>query len=256
VATADYRSGDPGKPLVVFIHGFLQTRNFSTVERLFTALQDSGYPVLAPTLSLGMANRRQALACESIHLHSLDDDAREIRQWVDWGIKKGYREIVLVGHSTGSVNITAFLANYDYPEVRRTILISLNHFGPGRPAAYESAEYADLAAEKLKSNDTGLHKFALSYCKEYVTTAKNFLSYYNWDEADVLDVLNRSSARNYVIIGGADDRLGTDWLNQLRDTNADVILIEGATHFFDQSHEFELLDEVEKILSGDSEFIQ
>ncbi|MBT8135298.1 MAG: hypothetical protein KJO03_12370, partial [Gammaproteobacteria bacterium] len=30
-ATAEYISGEPGKPLLILIHGFLQTRSFSTV---------------------------------------------------------------------------------------------------------------------------------------------------------------------------------------------------------------------------------
>lgn len=173
-ATAEHLSGDSDKPLLIFIHGFLQTRSFSTVERLFNSLNESGYPVLAPTLSLGVSNRAQALPCESIHLHSLDSDTDEIGQWVEWGSAKGYKDIVLIGHSAGSVNITGYLAGKTHPSVKKTILISLTHYGPDRPAAFETEAHARVARDMLKKGDDGLVKFALAYCKDYVSTVKKF----------------------------------------------------------------------------------
>lgn len=250
-ATAEYHTGDADQPLLIFIHGFLQTRSFSTVNRLFNAFHDSGFPVLAPTLSLGVSNRAQALPCESIHLHSLDGDTDEIEQWVSWASQKGHKEIVLIGHSAGSVNITAYLAKKSHQAVKKTILISLTHYGPGRPAAFETEEHAQVARNMLDKNDNGLAKFALAFCKEYVSTPKQFLSYYDWSAEQVLGAIAVKNSENYIIIGGADERIVDDWLASLKNANEKFMVIEGASHFFDQSYEFDLLDSVESILTSE-----
>lgn len=252
VATAEYERGEPGRPIVIFIHGFLQTHEFSTVKRLHTAINQSGYPVLSPTLSLGISNRAQSIPCESIHLHSLDSDSYEIERWVKWAESKGYQDIILVGHSAGSVNITSYLAhnhNRDHNRtVSKTILISLTYYGPGRPAALETGAHADKARDMLKQGDNSLQEFALAYCKKYVSTADKFLSYYNWSDDRIIEAIDRSGSKDYVIIGSADDRITQSWLNKLDKSSADVIVIEQASHFFDKSHEFDLQDAVEDIL--------
>jgi pimeloyl-ACP methyl ester carboxylesterase len=95
---AEYRLGDASKPLILFIHGFLQTRDFSTVKRLADALADNGYSTLSPNLSLGISKRARSIPCESIHLHSLDNSAREIALWVEWARANGHDRIVVLGH--------------------------------------------------------------------------------------------------------------------------------------------------------------
>ena len=249
ISTAEYLAGDKDKPLLIFIHGFLQTRDFSTVDRLSETLHESDYSVLSPTLSLGISNRAQALPCESIHLHSLDSDTEEIDRWVNWGSEQGYRDIILIGHSAGSVNITAYLAKGAHIAVKKTVLISLTHFGPGRPAAFETEEHAEQARKMLSEGDAGLAKFALAFCKEYVTTAENFLSYYDWSAEEVLQTINGGLSEDYIIIGSKDERIGQEWVSSLKKASGKIIVIDGASHFFDQSHEFDLSDSVEEIIS-------
>ena len=250
-STASYHSGDKDKPLLIFIHGFLQTRDFSTVKRLSDTLHESGYSVLSPTLSLGVSNRAQSLPCESIHLHSLKSDTDEIGKWINWGNNKGYKEIVLIGHSAGSVNITAYLANGVHPTVKKTVLISLTHYGSGRAAAFETKEHADLARKMLRDGDDGLGKFALAFCKEYVTTAEGFLSYYDWSADKILNTIKHDLAENYIIIGSEDERIGEDWVASLQEASGRIIVIDGASHFFDKTHEFDLSDSVEEIIADD-----
>jgi len=251
VATAEYERGEPGRPLVIFIHGFLQTHEFSTVNRLHTAINQSGYPVLSPTLSLGISNRAQSIPCESIHLHSLDNDSYEIETWVKWAENKGYQDIILVGHSAGSVNITSYLARNHNRTVSKAILVSLTYYGPGRPAAFETEAHADKAREMLKQGDNSLQEFALAYCKKYVSTADKFLSYYNWSDDRIIEAIDRSRSKDYVIIGSADDRITQGWLNKLEKSTAEVIVIDEASHFFDKSQEFDLQDAVEDILEAE-----
>ena len=157
----------------------------------------------------------------------------------------------MIGHSAGSVNITAYLAQGVHPAVKKSILISLTYYGPGRPAAFETAAHAETAREMLEKGDNGLGKFALAFCKEYVTTPENFLSYYNWSDQAVLRAINVDTSQNYIIIGSADNRIGKKWINSLQEASERVVVIEGASHFFDQSYEFDLLDSVEELLGSD-----
>lgn len=108
-ASAEYLAGQRDKPAVLLLHGFLQTREFPTVAALAQGLHDAGPAVLSPTLGLGIPNRRQSLACEAVHRHSLDDDVSEIARGVGWLKSRGHRSIVLAGHSFGSLQLLAYL---------------------------------------------------------------------------------------------------------------------------------------------------
>ena len=48
----------------------------------------------------------------------------------------------------------------------------------------------------------------------------------------------------YIIMGGGDERLSEGWVSKLKDTPAQIYLIEGANHFMDGSNEFDLLEVV------------
>jgi pimeloyl-ACP methyl ester carboxylesterase len=249
IATADYRPGSSDSPLLLFVHGFLQTRNFSTVKRLADSLHDSEFSVLSPTLTLGISNRVKSLPCESIHTHSMQDDTQEIATWINWAVDKGHDNIILIGHSAGSVNITGYLAGAPNPAVSKSILISLYYYGPNRRAANETVENYQQALKLKQTDPTAIGDFALSFCEKYISTADDFLSYYNWGKDKVINAIDRSSPQTYVIIGSADNRLSMDWVDKMKKTRAQVIVIDGANHFFDQAYEFDLLDEVESIIT-------
>ncbi|MCU7803772.1 MAG: hypothetical protein KZQ96_11280 [Candidatus Thiodiazotropha sp. (ex Lucinoma borealis)] len=51
-----------------------------------------------------------------------------------------------------------------------------------------------------------------------------------------------------IILGSSNNRLSLGWKQQLQTLEASVVEIEGANHFFDHSHEFDLLDSIEQLL--------
>lgn len=112
VSEAEFWPGDADKPALLIMHGFLQTHHFPTVRRLAESLADEGFTVLTPTLSLGLNRRRQSLACEAVHTHSLPQDVAEIRSWTDWLTKRTGKAPVVIGHSTGGVHLVALLDTY------------------------------------------------------------------------------------------------------------------------------------------------
>ncbi len=246
-ATAELLPGDADKPALLVLHGFLQTRDFFTVRRLGEALNEMGFTVLLPNLSLGVDDRRQSLACEAIHTHSLQQDTAEIATWVDWLYETSGKPVSLIGHSAGSLELIAYLAEHPSAKVDRAILISLVAFSQG-PIAKENEAERQRALAELGSGKEALSEFRLAFCDEYTTTAGNYLSYVDWNGKKTIEMLNNLSISPIVILGGEDRRLGEDWLPSLRQAGLKVILIPGANHFFDHEHEFDLMDTVSELL--------
>ncbi|MCW8888324.1 MAG: alpha/beta hydrolase [Gammaproteobacteria bacterium] len=249
-ATASYQQGEPEKPAIIMLHGWLQTREFSTIARLYDALSDSGYTLLSPTLSLGISRRAKSLPCESIHTNSLNDDISELEQWVNWLSIRGHKQLILLGHSMGATEVLAFLDQYRGDKIMQSILISIGPIGPGWPD--NNANFNDwLRAEKnIATGDKGLSEYGLAYCKKYVTTAENLLSFYRWDYERVHSAIAKLKIPAQIIIGSEDKLLNIELIQQLASEEIAVDTLEGAGHFFDKEFEFELNDAVESYLPG------
>lgn len=246
-AAAQFIQGDADAPAVLLLHGFLQTREFPTIRRLATSLAESGVTVLAPTLSLDINLRKQSLACEAIHTNSFEDDLKEIELWANWLHEKTGQEIILLGHSMGSIHLIGYLLGQQKPPIKRSILVSLSYFGERR-FSYETEESARRAREAAGRNDQNLLEFGLGHCKKYITSGANFLSYYNWSKENTLKTLGMIDTPTSVIIGEADQRVDRDWIQQLQASGVDVRPVDEANHFFDSTHEFDLQEVVEDIL--------
>ena len=118
--------------------------------------------------------RIQSLACEAVHNHSIQQDAKEIAHWVNWLYKESGRPITLIGHSAGS-----------------------------------------LSSE--------IHRYRLAFCDNYSSKAKDYLSYLAWDPKRTLNAISSMKVKPTIIFGGDN-------------------------HFFDHTHEFDLLDIIETLL--------
>ena len=252
IANAEYLQGTNNASPVLLLHSFMQTREFSTVNRLANSLHDSGFTVLSPTLSLGINNRKQSLSCEAIHTHSLDSDADELKQWVNWLYNKTQKPITLIGHSSGGPVILKYIDDSNAKYVGHSILISMAYYGTG-PVASETPELAEIATRAREKNSDPLGNYALRYCKTYPTYASAFLSYYNWNLKKTIDVINKYSNKVTLIIGTADKRFDNSWLQRPDAKNSHIVTIEGAGHFFDRVYELDLLDAVEALLGNITE---
>lgn len=242
VATASYSEGGGQARPVLILHGFLQTQNFFTVKRLHDSLSGDDYHLLSPTLSLGIDRRAQSLGCEAMHLHALDDDVEEVRQWVTWLHQRHGKPVVLIGHSAGGLVLTRYMQAFPQAPVEQAILISLSDL---RGAALSEPAAGSGAA----SDDQALTHFQLGFCQRYLSTPAAFRSYRDWNALRVLAVLQQSASRVAVILGSADDRIAPAWRQQLISGGVRIVEVEGADHFFDSAHEFDLLDAVESLLA-------
>jgi len=248
VIAADYLQGTNNAPPVLLLHDLLQTKEFPTVSRLVTVLQDLGYSVLNPTLSLGISDRKQSLPCEAIHTHSLDSNADEIKQWIEWLHEKTGKAVTFIGHSAGGPVMLKYMEDSNAKFIDHTILISLSYFSAGAMDRNNGVQ-AEKALKVIGSGSDTLGTYALSYCETYPTYASNFLSYYNWDRAKISSVAGRFNDQITIILGSGDKLIDSAWQQQLQKQHNEVILIEGANHFFDQAHELDLAAAIEEILT-------
>lgn len=245
--TADYRKGSAEKPAILILHGFLTVHSFSLIQKLAEELNFNDYPVLAPTLSLGISKRRSTLACDALHLHSMKNDIDEVNWWVQWLIDRGHDEIILIGHSTGAMQVIQYVHEYPDAPVSKVISISLVPLGRNdQPRLNQSIK---TARGMVDNNDSSIHKFSIAYCIDnYSSPPQNFLSYANWNSKKLLSAIKSSPETIQVIMGGADDSVYPKWIEHMKQGGADVSVIDGANHFFNSGHEFELYDSLMKKL--------
>lgn len=247
VAEADYWPGAADMPAVLILHGFLQTREFPTVRRLAESLADEGFSVLTPSLTLGLNRRRQSLACEAVHTHSLQQDVAELTAWTLWLAKRAGKAPVVIGHSTGSVLLAAML-DARQATVAQGLLVSMTAFSDAMGAEASEALRA-RATESVAEGTEQIELYSLGYCREYATTAAAFLSYLAWDRDRLKQALTGATVPVTVIFGDHDDRADRAWLNSLAVGGVHIRAVAGADHFFDLAHEFDLLDEVVKVIT-------
>ena len=249
VATADFRQGDPAAPAIIVIHGFLSTRNFLTVSSLIESLAGDNFTVLAPNLSLGINRRNKTLACEAIHTHNIDSDIEEIDLWVDFLHRFGYKKIILIGHSYGSLHGLLYIKNHPDKGIQKLIaasLVDVEHV----VGKEKSQAQIKLAETQIKNHDNGLHEYQVSYCKKYTAPASAFLSYASWSQQKILSTIKQVKTPLEIILGAKDKRMGENWPDILRRNGVKLQVIANANHFFNNEQEIDLLDSVLKALKG------
>ena len=245
---ADFRAGTKSKPAILILHGFLQTYNNATVHNLVEELTDARYTVLAPTLSLGITNRKQSLACEAPHTHTFHQDVEEVARWVTWLQQRGHKQIILIGHSTGNIALLSYARQHNNPAIKKLIAISLIEYQREFGSASDNVQL-QAANRDARKGDTSLKSYRLSYCNNYLAPAETYITYANWDMQRIIKTIHSIKIPLYIIAGSADERMHDGWLEQLRTTNSIIKQIEGANHFFSSIHQFDLYDQVNLSIS-------
>ena len=250
-AEAEYMKGEAGKPAVLILHGFLTTNQFHTITSVSNFLHSEGFSTLAPTLTLNISQRRSLLRCNSLHTHTLERDTAEVDYWVQWLQAQGHDKIILIGHSSGSLNILEYLATKSDTPVSSAIFTSLFYLNGEElgilPDEVESARM--LLKNRINKPST----YHFLFCNnQYYATPQSFLSYLKFDKNYTIQALKLVEVPNHTIMGGADKRfqkVGREWLNTLESTPTNLVVIEGANHFFSNEYEFDIQDRILQILN-------
>ncbi|SIN75113.1 Alpha/beta hydrolase family protein [Sulfurivirga caldicuralii] len=252
VAVADYTPGDTKRPAVLILHGLLTTNRFHTVRAMMETAQELGFGVLAPNLTYAIPRRNESVLCTSLHRHTLDMEAAEIHDWIDWLRQEGYPSVILVGHSAASQLFLYALKQKPRKDVSGLILTSLLYLN-GPELGTRQAEL-DKARRMIEEADSTPQKWHWVFCRgNYLATPESYLSYTKLTRPFILQTLKEISARipTYVVMGGADkryERTGRNILDQYRQSGAHVVVIDGANHFFSSEHQFDLQDTLSDIL--------
>lgn len=251
IANADYHEGAPDKPAALILHGLLATHHFPTVQNIAQDLRDNDFTVLTPTLTLSVGNRTTSLPCTALQLHTMEQTVAELGWWINWLAEHGHRHIYLIGHSAGSLQTLIYSLGDRHPAVRGQILTSLVAL-EALPGEEPVGEPPERARERLAKGDHGIAKYDVSFCHGTFTAPPEvYLSYHNWNRQRVAEALRNTTLPVSVIMGGNDQRFtGTSWMPMLRDTGKPLVILEGASHFFDSPAEFDLLDSVQTALQA------
>lgn len=244
---ADYHEGNPAQPALILLHGFLQTGRSQPMASLAANLASKGYTTLSPTMSLGINHRTQSMPCESVHTHIMDDELAEIAHWADWLYKKGHRNIVMLGFSsTGNIGVMLYAASKPQ-HIGKFILVSLNPLftDPADAAKFRSAQKSSAMPMPVMSS--------LGYCKKnFAATAKTYFSYSQYNERKLLGMIAQSPAPLTIILGNNDAILPANWISKISalKSSSEIRQIAEANHFFDGTAEFDLAEEIEKLLKS------
>ncbi len=250
-AQAEFVKGDEDKPAAIIIHGFLTTNQFHTVKSMAQAMEDAGYSVLTPTLTLGINLRKQSVKCNSVHTHTLEDDIIEVEEWIKWlATVHNKKEVVIVGHSSGSQELLSMLERSPQPNVKLAIFTSLFYLS-GKEVGTHAEEIVS-AKQALTAKQNRPYKYSFLFCQNnYYATPESFLSYQTITRQQVLQQLTELKIPSYTIMGSADKRyqtIGGDWLGELKQTGTNLIVVDGANHFFSSEYEFDLQEHLVNIL--------
>ncbi len=251
-AEAEYVAGSEDKTAVLILHGFLTTNKFHTVTAMAQGLQEEGYTTLTPTLTLNISQRQNSVKCNSIHTHTLEKDVIEVAEWVKFLKEQGHKKVVLLGHSSGSQELVELLNTRKDIDIQAAIFTSLFYLRGKELGTLQSE--MNYAQQALKNKQDRPHKYSFLFCKSnYYAVPQSFLSYLKLDRTYILNSLKNLSIPTYTIMGRADKRyqsVGESWLKELEQTGTNLIIIDGANHFFSSEHEFDLQDTLNKIMNN------
>ena len=242
-ANADFRVGERDKPAILILHGFMSTHHLNIVQLMINELHDNEFTILAPTLSLNINDRQGGADCRSIHTHTMESDIAEILWWSAWLNKKTGKELIVIGHSTGSLQLAAMLSDTSPQYIKKAIFTAPAYLA-GRPVELEKEKIEIKKAKQMVlNNNTALGMFNLSYCKgDFTAPATTFLSYKKWTASHLIASLKKLVIPFEIILGELDNRFGLDWHSQLQQANLPVVIVSEANHFFDSPAEFDFLD--------------
>lgn len=250
-ATAGYAAPKDNKPIVLIMHPFLQTSNFSVVANLSETLVDEGYGVFMPTLTLGIDSRTQSKPCEAIHTESFADKAEELAFWIAWLQKNHKHKIIVLGHSSGASLLIRLLSGKPDLSVARAILLSPVHYGFPGGAGMNPPEREQALKDQQAGKKDDLVQYKISFCDNYTTPRSVYLDITSNTEEVINAQLATIKIPTSIIYGSKDDALNPSWRDYLNQSNHSITVVPDGNHFFSGTAEFDMHDAVLDALSDD-----
>lgn len=223
---------DPKKKgAVLWLHGLFQTHRMQepiTVQREMWV--SSGFPVLSPTLTLGVSDRKEPYDCSYPMDHDFDLNFKEIRAWVEWLKSMGVRRIVLAGHSLGGLQVIHSVLRLKDPDVVGVVAVAPSKGTPREHPLLDKAEGLYRTGKGRTLLET-----TFFYCEKVKVSARTLYTYYGVDR-NIGEALKKVNIPVLVVAGGEDTRV-KDLPGFLEPylkgkDNVRVEVIDYADHFF------------------------
>lgn len=214
--------GDKHKPLVLHIHGF--EGDFFTHE-FISAISENLHKNNVAFLSVQTRGTANEFLYKSItgdwkqygaHFELLEEAYLDIDAWVQFAHSMGYSDVVLQGHSLGTIKVVRYLFEGKHKErVRKLILLApfdrtylIERFASGK-----WQEFVMIAKQKVSEGKGGeiipteFDEVVMSY-KTYVSwhDENDFQHMYDFfDEHYTFPILNKIETPVKVIVGTKDE---------------------------------------------------
>ncbi|MCR4377059.1 MAG: alpha/beta hydrolase [Rhodospirillales bacterium] len=248
--------------VVLLTHGTLAHNKMEIIVALQDALKQRGISSLAPTLSLGVSDRKGMYDCAVPSTHKHSDAFVEIGEWLNWAKEKGAANIVLAGHSRGGNQTAWFAAREPDAAVSKVVLIA--------PATYDAAKESrgfeknhkralkDAMAEAKAlvdagKGDTVLKGMGVLYCPGADVTAASFVSYYQVDERMHTPNLMGTIGKPTLVIAGTEDTVVEGLIDATKPLaeagTVELVVIDGADHFFRDLFAEDVADAIEAFIA-------
>jgi len=247
--------------VVLITHGTLAHNGMEIVHTLQELLQERGLGSLAITLSLGVDGRRGMYDCTIPHRHRHTDAVDEIAAWVEWLKGQGAKGIALLGHSRGGNQTAWFAAEHPDPAVSAMVLVAPALADPSSlQASYKKAfgkepgPVLDRAREMVAGGQGKalIQPADILYCPDSAASAEALLSYHAFDpRLNTPKLVEGVKVPTLVIAASADEQVpGVDQAFEplAARGQAQVVVIDGADHFFRDLYAEEAADAIEKFL--------
>jgi pimeloyl-ACP methyl ester carboxylesterase len=242
----------PGKTVsdgvILLLHGTLSWHGQETIAALQKNLKARGIGSLAITLSLGVDDRQRTRRCDVVHDYALAGAKREVGLWIEWLKAQQPKYIDLLGFSRGGAQVAAFAPEFQYPNVRRVVLLA-----PAFATSVEQAEIYkrafghDLAAEIEEARKNPLAKRTVDFltCKQATVLNATFLDGYSEMPPSLAA---RTGHQTLVVVAGKDEVV-PDLAKRLP-SSVKPVVIDGADHFFHDLYGEEAADAIAKFLTS------
>lgn len=255
-----FNPGEKTKSACILIHGF--TADFYSHQFYHSITQklqeQSNAIVLAQTRGTGLHTEFLKTDGEEIFVGSfyekLEDAQLDISAYVEFLLKEGYQDIVLMGHSLGTIKVIRYLFEGEHKDtIKKIVLLApfdKNVFmeikAPGK-----WLEFLEKAKEKISSGE-GENIVPLPEYEDFPMTYNTFYSWYEqsdlnkiWDfykKEYISPVLQKITIPVKVILGENDvfvnypqfDETAESVLNSIKKqiSDCETTLIKGANHTY------------------------
>lgn len=243
--------------VVLMTHGTGGYNKMEIMATLQELLAERGLSSLAITLSMGIDDRQDMINCPKQHWHKHTDALDEIGAWIDWLKTNGTTKVVLLGHSRGGNQTAWFIAERDRPEVKGTVLLApmtwtyetvAKRYNDGAPRKLDDV-MAEMRASDPRTVVEGLRFLT---CGEAAVSAGSFLSYYEDEPRRDTPTLLPKITKPTLVIAGSEDTLVPDLparKDSFVDDDTQLIVIDGADHFFRDLYADDVADAIEEFLT-------